>query len=271
MVTDIFAIDVFAEMLSSPLHFINYLALRARFDEKLMVSNEITTLSFHLKHNLWLDDNYDMVNLGDDFASDLDIAMLARRAGVPGEKTPRGILTRFDNLTMGWLLSQVEQMASPELTGLGLLLLQFSQDSANFLSASIDRIVAQAKLDGKNHDISTAVAEGNSGITVHCNDLPEDEAREKLTAHCKVRKYDTKANAWYGLLLGTGGKIRGALVIEEEWKPDTQMDAVMQVWPEKAAVPMTRFAFAKQKVGRNDPCPCGSGLKYKKCHLQRSS
>ena len=23
---------------------------------------------------------------------------------------------------------------------------------------------------------------------------------------------------------------------------------------------------AKQKVGRNDPCPCGSGLKYKKCH-----
>jgi SWIM/SEC-C metal-binding protein len=22
----------------------------------------------------------------------------------------------------------------------------------------------------------------------------------------------------------------------------------------------------KQKVGRNDPCPCGSGKKYKKCH-----
>nr|WP_305119660.1 MULTISPECIES: SEC-C metal-binding domain-containing protein [unclassified Ruminococcus] len=22
---------------------------------------------------------------------------------------------------------------------------------------------------------------------------------------------------------------------------------------------------AKQKVGRNDPCPCGSGKKYKKC------
>ena len=21
-----------------------------------------------------------------------------------------------------------------------------------------------------------------------------------------------------------------------------------------------------EKVGRNDPCPCGSGKKYKKCH-----
>jgi preprotein translocase subunit SecA len=22
----------------------------------------------------------------------------------------------------------------------------------------------------------------------------------------------------------------------------------------------------QEKVGRNDPCPCGSGKKYKKCH-----
>ncbi|MGH9661754.1 MAG: SEC-C metal-binding domain-containing protein, partial [Bryobacteraceae bacterium] len=24
--------------------------------------------------------------------------------------------------------------------------------------------------------------------------------------------------------------------------------------------------FNTNKVGRNDPCPCGSGKKYKKCH-----
>jgi len=30
----------------------------------------------------------------------------------------------------------------------------------------------------------------------------------------------------------------------------------------KAAEPV----HAGAKVGRNDPCPCGSGLKYKKCH-----
>jgi len=22
----------------------------------------------------------------------------------------------------------------------------------------------------------------------------------------------------------------------------------------------------EQKIGRNDPCPCGSGLKFKQCH-----
>jgi len=28
----------------------------------------------------------------------------------------------------------------------------------------------------------------------------------------------------------------------------------------------TTFRRAGSKIGRNDPCPCGSGLKYKKCH-----
>jgi preprotein translocase subunit SecA len=27
-----------------------------------------------------------------------------------------------------------------------------------------------------------------------------------------------------------------------------------------------KAASGNQKVGRNDPCPCGSGKKYKHCH-----
>ena len=30
--------------------------------------------------------------------------------------------------------------------------------------------------------------------------------------------------------------------------------------------PMITLNVASDKVGRNDPCPCGSGKKYKKCH-----
>jgi SEC-C motif len=272
LVTDLFALDVSAEMLSTPLHFLNYLALRARFGDKLMVSHEITTLGFHLKHNLWFNAEYDMVNLGDDFAGDLDIAMLARRAGIPGEKTPKGILTRFDRLTIGRVLSQIEEAASPELTSLGLLLLQVDQKTAKFLSTGIDRIVNRAKLDGKNHDISVAIGESNSGITVHCNSLAEDVARRRLTTHCRVRKYDTKSSSWCGLLLDPKvGNIRGALVIEEDWRPEAQMDAVMAVWPKKAPVPMSRSALAQRKISRNESCPCGSGKKYKKCCMNNGA
>jgi hypothetical protein len=132
LVMDVFALDVFVEMLDTPLHFLNYLALRASFDDKLVVSQELTALGFHLKQNLWVDAEYTMLALDDGFTSALDIAMQARRAGEPGEKTPKGILTRFEGLTIGRLLSEIEEIASPQLTGLGLLLLQLSSEAADF-------------------------------------------------------------------------------------------------------------------------------------------
>ena len=39
-------------------------------------------------------------------------------------------------------------------------------------------------------------------------------------------------------------------------------DEVMQVLPAEEA----RLAAAAARAGRNDPCPCGSGLKTKRCH-----
>ena len=254
LATDVFTLDVFAEMLSTPLHFLNYLALRARFGAKLLVSHELTILGYHLKHNLWIDDQYGIVNLDADFTSELEIAMLARRTYVPGEKTPKGILTRFDDHVIGRLLTQIEIAASPQLTDLGLFLLQLNSETAKFLNSGIDRIVREAQRDGKNHDISVAVDNGGSGITIHCNDRPEDIAQKHLFTHCKVRKYDSKANAWYGLLLDPAtGRPRCAIAIQEDWKPDPQMDAALSVWSARPPVLISEMAKKPKKIGRNDP------------------
>jgi preprotein translocase subunit SecA len=43
-----------------------------------------------------------------------------------------------------------------------------------------------------------------------------------------------------------------------------QKDMQFQTGPAQAEAPKPVRAGAK--VGRNDPCPCGSGKKYKKCH-----
>ncbi len=34
----------------------------------------------------------------------------------------------------------------------------------------------------------------------------------------------------------------------------------------EAHAPVAPFRRSDVKQGRNDPCPCGSGKKYKKCH-----
>ena len=247
IVTDGFFIDVMTEVLEQPLHFMNYLALRVKHDDRLLVSQELTNLGYHLKYNLWLDDQYNWVNLGDDFTASLDIAMSARRLGVPGEKTPRGILTRFDGWTLGRLLSEIEAAATPELVGLGLLLLQLSSDAAKHINNGIDHLVRAALHDGMNHDMSVPFEVGSAGFTIHTNALPETAARERLLAHCKVRKYDTRSDAWYGLLLAPGsGAIKAALVIEEDWAAEPEMDKI------------------SEKSGPASPwCPCDAFFKRK--------
>jgi len=48
---------------------------------------------------------------------------------------------------------------------------------------------------------------------------------------------------------------------------------IMELEPRGAAPAPTPFVRAVPKVGRNEPCPCGSGRKYKHCHgaLQQAS
>jgi preprotein translocase subunit SecA len=48
---------------------------------------------------------------------------------------------------------------------------------------------------------------------------------------------------------------------------------VMELEPRAPAPAAVPFVRAVPKVGRNEPCPCGSGRKYKHCHgtLQQAS
>ena len=242
-------------------------------DKKLMVNQELTILGYHLKHNLWLEDKYDMVNLGDDFTSSLDVAMSARRLGVPGQHTPQGILTRFDGTAIGRLISEFEASAIPELVGVGMQLLQLDSEAAKHINWGIDRLVNAAASDGRLHDMSVPTGAKNSGFTIHVSPYSEEAARSRLSTHCKIRKYDAKADAWYGLLLAPAtGYIRGALAIEGEWTLDAEMEKALSTWPKKPMVPIATLSQGAlhRKVGRNEPCSCRSGKKYKKCCLNVS-
>jgi hypothetical protein len=114
--------------------------------------HELTLLSTHLKYNLWVGQDYDFVSLGDDIGIHLDAAMIVRREGVPGARSPDGILTR----------------------------------------------------------------------------------------------------------------------LEGDWQHDPQMEDAVKKMPEGIRPDKVKDALkARHKLGRNNPCPCGSGRKYKKCCLRR--
>ncbi len=71
-------------------------------------------------------------------------------------------------------------------------------------------------------------------------------------------------------------RVQGRAQAEEAARLQRQMQARARQYtegradvegrPEKASAQARAPTKAAPKVGRNDPCPCGSGKKYKKCH-----
>ena len=55
---------------------------------------------------------------------------------------------------------------------------------------------------------------------------------------------------------------------EEERRKARERELIFQAASRSRAGPVARAPVQRDapKVGRNDPCPCGSGKKYKKCH-----
>ena len=269
LVTDVFALDVMSEMLASPLHFLHYLTLRERFGDRLSASHELTFLSFHLAHRLWFDDEFDTMALGDDFSVPLDIAMLVRREGLPGLETPEGILTKFNDTTFGRLIRQIDDSNDPDVGELGLLLLQLGEKTAQSLGSGIDTLCGAARRDRRLHDLSLELGEAQSGLTVHCRYPDTTDSMPKLLAHCQLRKYATKSDSWYGLLIDPDTlDIVASIGSHEPWTFDAKIEELVQRLPMRPQVPWDAMKqLVGKKAGRNDPCPCGSAKKYKKCCL----
>jgi len=272
LVMDVFAVDAMTEMLQSPLQFLSYVNRRANYAEQLLASQELTFLGYHLKKNLWVQPNIDLMHIHDDFSAGLDIAMTVRRTGHPGAATPDGILTRFEKTTIGQVVKKIEARPDSATIDLGFFLLAMSEQDVTQMSRAIDSLAARARADGKVHNVTFTFKEGQ-GITFHCTDEPVNVAARRLLSYCECRKYKEKAVEWFGLCMtSTGPDVRFGVSLIFPWKQDTKMDEITkdmkQPVPSNPALQALMMGRNRTcKIGRNDPCPCGSKRKYKKCCL----
>ena len=264
LVIDVFGLDAMTEMLESPLRLFSYLSLRGEFDEKLLGSHEHTFLSYHLKRNLWVADDTDMLMLEDSISADLDLAMAVRRSGMPGARTPDGILTRFEGTHFANIINGIEDQPHAVAIDLGLMLLQLNEDTVGKINSLIDEVLKRTAADGGLHDATFGIPTLSGGLTIHCSRLEHKVAESRLMGHCKVRKYSQKADCWFGIALKPNGSLRFAGELVGEWRFDRGMEDLVVDWENSRL-----SAGGRGRVGRNQPCPCGSGRKYKRCCIER--
>jgi hypothetical protein len=269
-VTDVFALDVITEMLQSPLRFLSYVNRRISYHDRVMASHETNWLAYHLRTNLWIGDDLDLVMVGDDVSVDLDIAMAARRTGILGARTPKGILTRLESTVIAQILSEIEDKEEPAVVEFGFMLLTLGEETVMEADRQIRRINDMSRRDGKPHAFTMNLSAASSGFTFHCSNLPFQDAQRRLYDHCLRRKYVQRAASWFGICLRPGDlRIRAGVTLQHEWKEDPMMEEMtkgMATTGTGASNPKSHL-LGKIKIGRNELCPCGSGKKYKKCCL----
>ncbi|AYL67244.1 prepilin peptidase [Citrobacter werkmanii] len=275
-VMDVFLIDMITEMLPSSLWVIDYLIKRSDYGDSLLSNHELVILSTYIKQNLYFEEEPTLVMLEDDISTDLELAMLARRDGHDCEKTPEGFLTFHKKSHVGSIINDIEFSADYCLQRLGLLLLSMDSDSINLINEAISKMIMQFKIDRRHHDISLPLLKEKTGLTVHCNEDDNETAYKRLVIHCEKRKYACKAESWVGCCFSpTKSIFRFATYHEGKWSQSDEMDRLVAhlkpISPEHKIENIRNLSFGKkpqmkcEKIGRNDPCPCGSGKKYKRC------
>ncbi len=208
LVTDVFSLDAISEMLSTPLWFLSYLELRARFGERLMASHEHMLLSYHLRHNLWLRDDIDLMLIDDDFSVHLDTAMAVRRDGIDGIPTPDGILTRLVGTPLGSILKELETSPDPLKIDLGLFLITLSDDVCKTINKNINRICNRHLLNKKSQTVRALFPGLPIGLFIYCSRSTVEVLEEKFHRDSKESVYPHKLEKWFGLVLKPDGSVK---------------------------------------------------------------
>ncbi|MFK7933471.1 MAG: preprotein translocase subunit SecA [Saprospiraceae bacterium] len=108
---------------------------------------------------------------------------------------------------------------------------------------------------GINEEVTSYLLKGTLAISPQNGKL--QEAREKRTDLSKTRASRSDGGSSTAARAATGGSSPDAAAARARAAAERAGQSVQKV---------ETFQRSEAKVGRNEPCPCGSGKKYKRCH-----
>lgn len=82
------------------------------------------------------------------------------------------------------------------------------------------------------------------------------------SANVSGLEHQTEGGSTTRITFGRGAEMTPAMAAQQQQQQQQQQQGQQQ-GAQQSTAPVKR---EEDKVGRNDPCPCGSGKKYKKCH-----
>lgn len=263
-VMDVFLLDTLAEMLQSPLYFLSYINRRTMCEVELLSQNELAILAYHLKYNLWIE-NVDLVHFDQSLTRQLDRCMALRSQGILEGSTPDGILIKFQGALIDVIIKTIQKSEDPETIDFGFFLLTLGEDAMRELNDKMEGALKSFIKDKNEHSIS-CVTNGKIGLTIQYNNVLTVKNLKKLYESCERRKYSFRVDRWFCLFINPEEQsIKYCKKLDYPWKFSSRMEVIIKNFNTRTKKSTARNGRSTKKTGRNTPCPCGSGIKFKKC------
>ena len=229
---------------------------------------EIIFLGYHLLHKLWRDPKYDRMSLDTDFGSAIDRNYYPYKLGLL-EKLPSetdGIANSWHNPEFEQLCDMIRTQNIPEAIDILFALFDLSGESIDNLLQFIKKTKQRTHDDNGVHSFALPIDKQLGISFVSSNSMSKEDLEGRTTAYAHIRKYISKADKWIGL----GSYLYSPNIVDciyydsNPWEYNEEDEQACTNFRNKHNTKLFSINRHK-KIGRNDPCPCGSGLKYKKC------
>ena len=263
----IFDLELLTYYLRDPFEFLYYLKQRSLLDDIYFGQSEIDLLAYHLKQKLSAPKDEKSGKpidgmLVQGMGGLIDAHFPSARGDVPKTKAMEKLHSKWENSDFQEIINQLKASKQSGFTDAIFFLYDLAGGAADRFILAAKDLKAKCLREEKSLRMGV-VSRDQKGFSYVCDYRDEGKLTEHLTEYCAVRKYQTKSDMWLGLGgIATSDRLFDRVIFNNTpWEVDTNMEKIA-----KAIYTNPKSTESKKKIGRNDPCFCGSGIKYKKCH-----
>lgn len=264
LVLHLFTLQLLAFYLDDPFKFLYYVKQRTETSDFFKAFSETSYLAFHLKHNLFKkDDEHGVLLVDESYSQLIDANYPALRGFAPQTKAIEKLNRAWTNREYEQIVDEIKAIDGPNAIDAVFFLYDFSGEGADQVSNAVRTTRKKCQKDREPHS-ATLLVEDRMGLSYICHSS-YDEMYEELLRYTTAKKYQTKARYWLGLgsVSGSDSAIDAFIYDDAPWEEDQEKQALVN--STIITTTKVRDPTNLKKVGRNDPCPCKSGKKYKKC------
>ena len=253
----------FVELFDSPSIFLHFakIRLRAASRRKVEVFDEMDHVGLYFKENDYVmqSEEFDAPLTRYGYA-EIDRYFFGKGAGQIHKKPKQEMPALIEQL-----VAACDNSASVTSRELASLVLGSDSDTRMTIEKWIADQLANAPAIGRFRIF--AVSFSSRSLSLMCSQVWTLDSIQQAMMEAKARLVGmAKVEHTLVALLQIGGE---SLVISSCFaiaKDNISKQELASLIPIRKAQEQRDFAGISSKIGRNDPCPCGSGLKFKRCH-----